>query len=88
MTTHPKPARYQRHCPWLSFREIGEQLGIPESTAYSLFRRGMKKLERKKGAVEGLLSVVHAVATEEHPILTAGSAECDREFRALWGGGR
>ena len=83
---NPKGMKYKaRNTAYPSFKQIGEAFGMSAGTAFSLYRRGIRKLE-KAGALEGLLCCVQAVAMNERELLSAGSAECNKEFCALHSG--
>ncbi|HUD74794.1 MAG TPA: hypothetical protein VMQ76_06955 [Terracidiphilus sp.] len=64
----------------MSFSEIGETLHMPATTAFSLFKRGLAKLRRTPGALEGLLECVQAVADGDGELLRAGSLECRKDW--------
>ena len=61
----------------MSFSEIGETLHMPTKTAFSLFKRGLAKLRRTPGAMEGLLECVQAEYREP---LQARSMECRKDW--------
>lgn len=67
----------------MSFSEIGERLHMPATTAFSLFKRGIKKLAQQPDALEALLRMVQIAKTSERVPLHAGSLECNREWCEL-----
>lgn len=69
----------------MTFEQIGARIGCSPSTAASAYVRGIEKLKRRPGALEGLLEIVRASASGERDPLQPGSVECNGEFIRLFG---
>ncbi len=66
----------------LKFSEIAKRLGCSTRTVTSDYKKAINKLRGQRGALEGLLLCVHAVAVRDREIMRCGSAECNPEWIA------
>ena len=65
-------------------RLIAKNLKISDRAAWYTYKNALKRLKTIPGAFSILLDCVHAVGASERDPLQCASAECDREFIALY----
>lgn len=71
----------------MAIHEIAKKLGCPVSTIQRNLRTATQKLSLFDD-YSLILECLCACVEDPHPILQAGSLECDKDFIALYGDGR
>lgn len=84
MKSGPRP--WNKSNRLISFVLIAKELGVSVRTVHNDYKSAIQKL-KAQNKYEELLYCVQAVAIKQSELLRAGSAECNKNFCALYSDG-